>query len=178
MAQVWKCTCGAAFPEHGFPFTRHIKEGRERGEAHGSAGLVDEGTGEVLARTLPEAVAKGFVPPSARRRRSASTSPSADGSEGASASPSAGGGEALLSQGAEEKRSAASVRGKFYTQEVMLDGRLLLLYDLARQRFPEYDASVGEWLWDVVMQFYVEHTDELGLGKLFEDSLKVEVESG
>ena len=185
MARVWKCTCGASFPKYGFAFTTHIKEGREKGEEHGSAGLVDAETGEILARTLPEAVQMGLVPPSTKRQRRlrgmaakasgvASEGPSVGGSEGASGD----GREGLLSEDAKKKRSAASLRGRFITEEALLDGRLLIFYDLARERFPEYDASVGEWIWDCIMHFYAEHADELGLGKLFEDTLKVEVESG
>ena len=185
MARVWKCTCGASFPKYGFAFTTHIKEGREKGEEHGSAGLVDAETGEILARTLPEAVQMGLVPPSTKGQRRASpkgprsaSTPSGDGSEGPSPEGSEGasadGPEALPSEDAKRKRSAASVRGKFYTQEVMLDGRLLLLYDLARQRFPEWQGTVGEWIWDCILQFYVEHSDQLGLGELFQDSLEVE----
>ena len=66
MARAWKCTCGASFPKYGFAFTTHIKEGGEKGEQHGSVGLVDAETGEVLARTLPEAVQMGLCRP--RRR--------------------------------------------------------------------------------------------------------------
>jgi len=157
MAQVWKCTCGETFPEHGFEFTRHIKEGRQRGEEHHSAGLVDDETGETLARTLPEAVQKGLVPRSKKRR----------GKKGGDHEEPSGDG-----------REVTAVKGRFVTQEVLLDGRLLLLYDLARERFPDYDGNIGEWLWDIVIQFHVEHADELGFTKLFEDSVKLEVERG
>jgi len=185
MPSHWECRCGERFGKYGFEFTGHIKDGKGRGEDHGIRGLVDDETGEVLAVSLPQAVKRGLVPSSSEKPRQSSQrrnlgrvlngETSADIS---SEEPSEEDNGDHKAQSKGKRRAATTVRGKFYTQEVMLDGRLLLLYDLARQRFPEYDASVGEWIWDCIMHFYTEHADELGLGKLFEDSLKVEVESG
>ena len=53
MSAHWECRCGEGFPKYGFELTRHIKEGKRRGEDHGLRGLVDDETGEVLAETLP-----------------------------------------------------------------------------------------------------------------------------
>ena len=60
------------------------------------------------------------------------------------------------------------VKGRFVTKVVDLPGDILVLYWLAKAAFPEYDSTEGEWIADCVRQFYAEHSEELGLDKLFD----------
>ncbi|MFH1485536.1 MAG: hypothetical protein ABIH46_05650 [Chloroflexota bacterium] len=170
MPLQWECTCGAVFgSREAQKLTRHVSEGRKLDEEHGFVGLVDSETREVKAKTMPLAVKQGIIPRSKRRLKKGNGQAPPDGEtppDDGSKSPDA------------DEKVATSIRGRFVTQEILLDGRLLLFYDLACQRYPEYDASVGEWIWDCISQLYTEHSHELGLGRLFEDTIQPEVEHG
>lgn len=173
MALIWKCSCGATFgPSENFKLNRHIKQGKARGEEHASVYLIDIDTGEVKAKSAQAATKFGLIPHGARwhKKHPEATQPTAP-PPGDTKPPDD---ERPLEAG---ESVSTSVRARFVTHEVLLDGRLLLLYDLSKQVYPQYDASVGEWLWDVVMQFYMEHSDELPLGKLFEDTIQEEKET-
>lgn len=159
MAAHWECKCGERFEQ--YPGYMEHKRDAE-GEGHGLRGLIDDDSSEVLATNLRQAVRLGLVSRSAKRQGKAST----DGEEGASG------------DGREAAVSGTTIRGRFVTREVLLDGRLLLLYDLICQRFPEYNADPGTWIFHCITQLYVEHADELALGQLFEDTMRVEVASG
>ena len=67
-----------------------------------------------------------------------------------------------------EIKEEQQVKGRFITKMVDLPGDILVLYWLAKAAFPEYDANEGEWIADCVRQFYAEHSEELGLNKLFD----------
>jgi len=67
-----------------------------------------------------------------------------------------------------EVKEEQQIKGRFITKIVDLPGDILVLYWLAKAAFPEYDANEGEWIADCVRQFYAEHSEELGLNKLFD----------
>jgi len=67
-----------------------------------------------------------------------------------------------------EVKEEQQIKGRFITKMVDLPGDILVLYWLAKAAFPEYDANEGEWIADCVRQFYAEHSEELGLNKLFD----------
>jgi len=170
MALEWRCVCGATCaPRESLKFNReHVKGGREKGEEHGLVGLFDTETGEIKAKTAVQATRMGLLPHSEKWLKK--NPPPPETPTDVSKPPD----EKPLEAG---ESVSTSVRARFVTHEVLLDGRLLLLFDLAKQVYPDYDASVGEWLWDVVMQFYMEHSEELPLGKLFEDTIQEEAET-
>ncbi len=59
------------------------------------------------------------------------------------------------------------LKGKIVVEEFIVDDRLRLLYDLARIRFPQYQVTIGEFIWDVVFSYFKEHKEELGMDLLF-----------
>lgn len=65
------------------------------------------------------------------------------------------------------------IKGRVITKIIDLPGEILVFYWLAKAAFPEYDATEGEWITDCVRQFYAEHSEELGLSKLFDKTYKV-----
>jgi len=67
-----------------------------------------------------------------------------------------------------ELKEEQQIKGRFITKMVDLPGDILVLYWLAKAAFPEYNANEGEWIADCVRQFYAEHSEELGLNKLFD----------
>jgi len=175
MALAWRCSCGAEFtPQQNQLLTRHVKQGREAGEEHAGLGLVDTETGEVKAKVLRTATKLGLVAHSKawlgnHPEEAARLARQDGGEQQVGASPDG--------RAEEPPVAPPAIRGRFVTQEVLLDGRLLVLYDLVRVTSPEYDGSLGEWIFDCIMQLYVEHSDEVGLDRLFENTLKVEVAS-
>jgi len=80
--------------------------------------------------------------------------------------------EKLVQAGIENKETY-QLKGRFVTKEIDLPGDLLVLYWLAKEAFPEYDASEGQWIEDCITQFYAEHSEELGFGKLFDKTFEV-----
>lgn len=169
---VWKCSCGAEFaPKHALKLTSHVKQGREKGETHKGIGLVDAETGEVLAIVLRTATSLGLIPYSEewRKKHSEYVDPTIT-----QAPPAGQKNGDKPPTGAEPPVVTASLRGRFVTQEVLLDGRLLLLYDIARQCFPEYQATIGEWMLEIILRYYLEHTEDLRFGQLFADVVTVE----
>jgi len=186
LALAWKCTCGAKFgPTDGLKLTSHVKHGRGAGETHQGIGLVDTKTGEVLAKVVKTATALGLIPYSEKYwkqhpdyLRSTPVVPPTAGSTNGDQPP---GDQPPGDQppgdkpptGSEQTVSTA-VRARFVTQEVILDGRLLLLYDVARQCFPEYQVPIGDWIFEIILRYYLEHGHQLRMGQLFADVVKVE----
>lgn len=60
------------------------------------------------------------------------------------------------------------VKGRFITKVVDISGDILVLYWLAKAAFPDYEATEREWIADCIRQSYAEHSEELGLNKLFD----------
>ncbi len=172
LALAWKCSCGAEFaPNDALKLTRHVKQGKDAGETHKGIGLVDTETGEVLAIVVRTATRLGLVPPSAEWRRkhpeqvqrTTTQAPPAGSTNGDE--PPGGAGPPV---------ATATLRGRVITQEVLLDGRLTVLYDIMRLCFPEYQVTIGEWMFQVILRYYLEHSDELRFGQLFADVVPVE----
>jgi len=172
LALTWKCTCGGEFARHdGLKLTSHVKQGRKAGETHKSIGLVDTKTGEVLAKVVRTATRLGLVHPSAEwlkkhpeQVQGTTTQAPPAGSENGD-EPSRGAGPPVVT---------TTLRGRVVTQEVLLDGRLLILYDVMRRRYPGYQVTIGEWMLQVILRYYLEHSDELSYGQLFADVVPVE----
>lgn len=152
----WYCDCGAAFDRYTFDLTTHIAHGRKKKETHHLRGLVKEDTGEVVAPNRMIASKMGFD------EKSSSTA-SSKGLLNKSSSGKPVEGPA----GVSAPETTASLRGRFVTQEVELDSRILVLYDLACTQFPAYQPSVGEFIFEIVTRYFYEHADELQLGRLF-----------
>ena len=172
LALAWKCSCGTEFaPNHNLKLNRHVKLGRAKGETHNGIGLVDTETGEVKALVLQTASRLGLVPYSEKWHKEhpppvapTTTQTPPAGSENGD-EPPGGAGPPVVT---------ATLRGRVVTQEVILDGRLLILYDVMRRRYPEYQVTVGEWMLQVILRYYLEHSDDLSYGQLFADVVKVE----
>jgi len=178
LALAWKCTCGAKFaPPDALRLTSHVKHGRDAGETHQGIGLVDTKTGEVLAKAVKTATAVGLIPYSEKwwgkhpeYLRSSPVVPPPAGSKNGDEPP----GDAPTAGKPPAEQTVAAIRGRFFTREVELDGRLLVLYDIMRQCFPDYQVTIGEWMFQTILQYYFEHSDELRFGQLFADVVKVE----
>ncbi len=65
------------------------------------------------------------------------------------------------------KPQGALLVGQVRPRVVQLDERLFLLYDLARIVFPDYNATEGEWIFQCVKNYYLEHGEQLELNRLF-----------
>lgn len=71
------------------------------------------------------------------------------------------------------EKQEAQLKGRFISKTIDLPGELLVFYWLAKAAFPEYDATEGQWITDCINQFYAEHSEELGLNKLFDKTYQV-----
>jgi len=121
-------------------------------------GLVDKETGEVKTKSVSWATHIGLIPHSKRWHKKHPPPPETP--PGDTKPPDD------TSLETAEDRVATTVRGRFVTKEILLDGRLLVLYDLVRNTIPEYQADEAKWIWDCVTGYYSEHP-EFGLGRLF-----------
>ena len=74
--------------------------------------------------------------------------------------------EATLQPSGQDTQGSLLV-GQVRPRVVQLSERLFILYDLAKIVFPEYEATEGEWIFECIMQFYEEHSEELELSRLF-----------
>ncbi len=178
----WRCACGKVWEKYGFEVTKHIHDGKAKGENHKLLGIFDKDTGELLAATLPDAVKLGYSPRSARRP----APPPAPG-QPAPASAQAPSEGLLASEASSpdgppaevlDYKLQAQLKARFVTTEIQLDGRLLVLYDLAKARFPSYGASIGEWLFEIVLRWHLEHADEMAMGRLLDPKVKELLDRG
>lgn len=152
---VWRCECGAEFPETGDRkgFGQLFKHARETGHGmRGVIGLIDLDTGELVIKgpDMRRAVAMGLVQPKEEKVAAKS------GKAGASVS--------------------SSTRIKMRFQDVELDPSLWILFDLARLKWPEeYDdtpESFAQWVAECCYYFYMEHAEELGFDVLLAKSIE------
>jgi len=183
LALAWKCACGAKFgPTDGLKLTSHVKHGRGEGETHNAIGLVDTKTGEVLAKVVKTATALGLIsysekywkkhPDYLRSQPVLPPTPgSTNGDEPHGGKPP---GDTPPGDKPPADQPVSAIRGRFFTREVELDGRLLILYDVMRQCYPDYQVPVGEWILQTVLRYYCEHSRELRFGQLFVDVVPAE----
>lgn len=148
--RVWRCTCGAEFPEPGdwSGFTASFNHMRQAGWAragHRTVGLVDTQTGEILVpgRNHQRAQQMGWLTPKGKGGRKPKPKPN---------------------------QGFVSVSiGKGVVQPIVIElpTTFLAFYDLARAVFPEYrDATLSQWLRDVVRGYYRAFAGPLGVYEL------------
>lgn len=141
----WLCKCGEKFTETGIrdgfsDITTHIwahRKGELEGE-YGITGLYNQ-DGELLVagQNIRKAILEGYV-------------------EGKNK-------ETGKDTEKENLKSIFKAKSKFI--EIEIDPEILVLYYLTKGKFPEYSASIGDWISDCIVDYYNEHR-ELGLDVL------------
>ena len=94
----------------------------------------------------------------AKKEQQLDLPPLGDGSQGDTEGTKRDGSAAAL-----KETAGGALRVQFVQRTIQVDARVLLFFNLARQRFPNYSATEGEWLLDVVSRYCVEHAEDFGL---------------
>lgn len=138
----WQCICGKKFSESGeregySEAVKHIWQSR-KGEIEGEhkfSGLYSsDGKLLVAGQNIRKAILEGFIEGKSKEKESSS-----------------------------EKETVKSViKAKMKFLEIEIDPEILVLFYLTKGKFPQYSASIGEWVADCIIDYYNEHR-ELGL---------------
>ena len=174
---VWTDDEGCTFPYEELPHA----SGHFIGARHKGGRLIDPETGEVVARYSPHVYRKwregtlveGYAPVehvSARDTVEADKKAREEGQAAEEISVEVG-----KRRGRSPQRPGTEGPIKIQVRPVVhdIDPILYVFYDFTRMRLIaagyEYDKSFPDWLREVVVRFYSEHTDEFGLLHLFTD---------
>lgn len=71
------------------------------------------------------------------------------------------------------EKGESKLKVTFVSRTIELPAKLLILYDIARQRFPGQEFTESEWIEEVITRFYAEHAEDLGLGEMVNEMLEV-----
>jgi len=163
---AWRCGCGAEFPEDGTGcYGRLMRHRQDVKKEHGeecprhqnhltpngrraAAVLVDLDTDEVVAVSRQDAVNKGFI------------------------KNPAGSSQKKLRSG-EVVKTRKGVRYVVYEPDRLLDESLHVLYGVYRAAHPQYQEPFDVWLLDVVLAFFVQDADELGVAPLMVEAVQL-----
>lgn len=138
----WQCTCGEKFNETGIrdgysEGITHLWKGR-KGEIEGTHKMegLFRADGELLVagQNIRNAILKGYIEPADKEKET----------------------------GSDRDILKSVIKAKTKFLEIELDPELLVLYYLTKGKFPQYTASIGNWLADCIVDYYSEHR-ELGL---------------
>lgn len=172
----WVCSCGQRLAEDGKSASNymrlmgHIRQGRAKDgpDTHESLGLRDEDD-MLICQTLKQAQALGIVPRKNKKRGKAQRPDEegddlfANGDAGSEPPPAEDDDDSGKQTPA--SRAKSPIKGKLTYSQFNLDEVLLVLYNMARAKFPEYRKPFPEWIVDCCVGFYREHP-ELGLHEL------------
>ena len=138
----WLCSCGDKFLESGMrdgysEAIKHTWKGR-KGEIEGThkiKGLYQaDGEQLVAGQNIRKAIMEGYIEPKEKEKED-------------------GGDRSGL-------RTFFKIKAKQI--EIEIDPEILVLYYLTKEKFKTYNASIGEWISDCLVDYYNEHR-ELGL---------------
>lgn len=153
MNLVWRCECGEDFPEPGdrSGFGRAFRHMLDT--KHKIMGLVDADTGDLLVKglSLRNAQKAGYV-----RRKAEDEKTQAEQ------------GIPVVEQ---SKSKPKGIPGAYLTVKPLVaevSPELLPLYNLAKEIFPaDYgDATLSEWVNDVIAGYYADNAEVFDLGRL------------
>lgn len=140
----WECICEEKYFENGnregfSNAMKHLWEGR-KGEIEGEhriTGLYkDDGELLVAGQNIRKAIKEGYIEPAEKPKED---------------------------QESKVLKSVIKAKSKFL--EIEIDPEILVLFYLTKSKFPEYAASIGDWISDCLVDYYNEHR-ELGLDAL------------